>query len=203
MIRHHPSDTTRLAYAAGTLPPAHARVLAVHLAQCDSCRATTRMFEELGGVLVEELDTVPMSEGALARTLARLDAPRLQPRPPAPTTLAGLATGRWIPIGPGVRLMPLAKRDWTDTRLDLIRVSPGVALPQHDHTGNETACILQGGYRDARGEYGPGDIAEGEPGLDHAPVAVDGEDCICIIATTGRLRAHSLIARLIQPLFGI
>jgi putative transcriptional regulator len=203
MIHHHPSDATRLAYAAGTLPWPHAHVLAVHLAQCDTCRATMRVIEELGGVLVEELDAVPMSEDALARTLARLDAPEPRPLRPAPTTLAGLATGRWRPIGPGVRLMPLAKRDRTGTRLDLIRVSPGVALPQHDHTGDETACILQGGYRDALGEYRAGDIAEGEPGLDHAPVALDGEECICIIATTGRLRARSLIVRLMQPLYGI
>ena len=203
MTFHHPSDAVLLAYGAGTLAPAHAQVLAAHITRCQACHASTRMVEEIGGVLISELNPVAMSTGALTRTMAGLDLPAPQRLPRAATTLSGLATGCWITIGFGIRLMPLAKRDATDTRLDLIRVSPGISLPQHDHTGTETSCILQGGYRDASGEYRCGDFAEGEAGLDHAPVALDGEDCICLAATTGRLRARSLIVRLIQPLFGI
>ncbi len=153
--------------------------------------------------MIKELPPVALSAGALDRTLARLGSPWPRAQPPVPMTLDSLATGRWVAIAPGIRLMTLAKRDSTDTRLDLIRVSPGLSLPQHDHTGPETACILQGGYRDAIGEYRVGDIAEGEPGRDHAPIALEGEDCICLSATTGRLRARSPIVRLIQPLFGI
>ena len=203
MTRHHPSDTTRLAYAAGTLSPAHALVVDAHMVRCGACRASTRLIEEIGGVLIKELPSVALSADALERTMARLDSAQDRASTPAPVTLERLATGRWIAIAPGIRLMNLAKRDSTDTRLDLIRVSPGLSLPQHDHVGPETACILQGGYRDAFGEYRIGDIAEGEPGRGHAPIALEGEDCICLSATTGRLRARSFVVRLIQPLFGI
>jgi putative transcriptional regulator len=119
------------------------------------------------------------------------------------TTLDALASGRWWWLGPGIRLMPLARRDATNTRLDLIRVAPGVALPGHGHTGPEMACILQGGYTDETGDYGTCDIAEGDVALDHTPVASPGPDCICLIATTGRLRAHTWLARIVQPLIGV
>ncbi|MGA3398332.1 MAG: cupin domain-containing protein, partial [Acetobacteraceae bacterium] len=122
---------------------------------------------------------------------------------PFPTTLEALATGRWWWLGPGIRLMPLARRDASGTRLDLIRVAPGMALPGHGHTGQEMACILQGGYADETGDYNAFDIAEGDPALEHTPVASPGPECICLIATTGRLRAHTWLARLVQPLVGV
>jgi len=47
-------------------------------------------------------------------------------------------------------------------------------------------------------------MAEGDEDLDHEPVAIDaGEDCVCLIATTGRLRARSWLARLVSPLVGV
>ena len=204
MIRHHPSDTTLIAQAAGHLPALHARVLAVHLSACPHCRAELRRLEEVGGALLAELPPDSMQPDALARTLARLDEPVLPP-PPVVTsiTLEALAVGRWWWLGPGIRLMPLTRRDASGTRLDLIRAAPGRALPGHGHTGPEMACILQGAYADETGEYSAYDIAEGDAALDHTPIASAGADCICLIATTGRLRGHTLLARLVQPLLGI
>ncbi len=225
MIRHHPSEATLIAQAAGHLAPLHARVLAVHLAACPRCRNELREMEEVGGALLAALPPASLRPDALARALGGLDAmlappPSLEglgreadqgweegehsPASPLPAAiLAALATGRWWWLGPGIRLMPLARRDASGTRLDLIRVAPGMALPGHGHTGAEMACILQGGYGDETGDYNIFDIAEGEPGLDHTPIAAPGPECICLIATTGRLRAHTWLARLVQPLVGV
>jgi len=204
VIRHHPSEPTLMAQAAGSLPALHARVLAVHLAACPHCRDDLRGLNEVGGALLATLPQAPLRPDALARTLARLDdAVRPAPSPAPATTLQALATGRWWWLGRGIRLMPLARRDASGTRLDLIRVVPGVALPAHGHSGPEMACILQGGYADATGDYAAGDIAEGDAALDHTPVASPGPDCICLIATTGRLRAHTWLARVVQPLIGV
>jgi putative transcriptional regulator len=205
MIHHHPSDATLVAHAAGNSIPGHSLVIRVHLTYCPRCRGALRLLEEIGGGLVETLRPVALSDGALARTLARLEHQDTALLPPAlpKSALDALATGRWRWLAPGIRLIPLARRDAFDTRLDLIRVDPGTALPQHDHTGPEITCILQGGYRDETGDYHVGDIAEGEPGLDHAPVALDGAECVCVIATTGRLRARSMVARVVQRFVGI
>jgi putative transcriptional regulator len=223
MIRHHPSDATLTSHAAGHLPALHGRVLAVHLASCPRCRDEVHRMEEVGGALLATLPPAALHPDALAHMLARLDDTRFAPPPPncdslrAPsaqtegenslpspaTIIEAFATGRWWWLGPGIRLMPLAPRDASGTRLDLIRVAPGVAMPGHGHTGAEMACILQGGYADETGHYNEFDIAEGDPSLEHTPIASPGPDCICLIATTGRLRAHTWLARLIQPLVGV
>lgn len=202
MIRHHPSDTTLLACAAGTLPAPHASIVAVHAAQCPVCRDVLRLGTEVGGVLMQELPPAPVSGDALARAMARLEDVEADEPQPA-TTLAALARGRWRWVAPGIHLMPLARRDASDTRLDLIRVTPGTALPQHGHTGQEMTCVLRGAFADTTGEYHAGDVAETDVELDHQPVALLGEECVCLIATTGRLRAHGMLAQLLQRLIGV
>jgi putative transcriptional regulator len=201
MIRSHPSETSLLACAAGTLPAPHAAVIAVHLAQCPQCREVMRLGEEIGGHLIESGPSAALSPRALDDVMARLDQgpPSLRPAP----TLAGLAVGRWRRLGPGIALMRLAPRDATGTRLDLIRVAPGVTLPRHGHGGFESTCVLRGAYADKTGEYHEGDVAEGDEPLVHAPRALGGGECICIVATTGRLRPRTVLARLIRPLLGL
>lgn len=210
MIHHHPSDAILMAYAAGTLPVLHQEVVKLHLAQCPSCREALRLGQALGGVLLDDAAPAVLSAGALDQVMARLDTasvdapPRPDPAKPSRPPLDVLSAGRhWRHIGYGIRLMPLVSRDATGTRLDLIRVAAGIALPEHDHTGPELTYVLTGGFSDDSGEYHAGDIEEGDAGLNHRPRALDSEECICLIATTGYLRAKSLIVRLLQPVFGI
>lgn len=205
MIHHHPSDETLLAYAAGRLPRAHRVVVRAHLAQCEECRRSLAVGKSVAAAQLEALPPAQLGPDALAATLARL-GPQEPRRTPVPElrTVADFATGRWLWIGPGIRLMPLMPRDTDDTRLDLIRVAPGTALPGHGHTGGEVACILQGAFGDETGIYAAGDFAEGDETVDHEPKALPvGEECVCLIATTGRLRAHGWFARMLQPLLGI
>lgn len=205
MIRRHPSEAMLLAYAAGTLPAPHSIVIRTHLAMCGDCRGALRLATALGGAMLEEAPPTAMAGDALSRTLARLGEPeRASPPARVPVTVADFATGRWWWLGPGIRLMPLIRRDRQDARLDLIRVAPGIALPGHGHTGEEITCVLQGAFGDETGEYHAGDVAEGDEELEHQPTALDtGRECVCLIATTGRLRAHSWLARIVQPVFGI
>lgn len=210
MIRHHPSDATLIAHAAGTLLPLHRQVVALHLAQCPHCRTTIELGEELGGALLDTTAPLDTSTTALEGLLRRLDSPDLPPRASAAEASFTrsriehlIQHGRWRSVGRGIKLMPLVPRDETGTRLDLIRVQPGTALPLHGHTGPEITYVLRGSFADETGEYSGGDCAEGDIGLEHRPRALAGEECICLIATTGYLRARSLIARLLQPVFGI
>jgi putative transcriptional regulator len=209
MIRHHPSDATLVAYAAATLPILHQEVVKLHLLQCPTCRAVLRLGHELGGVLLDDERPASLSDDALAKALAKLDAagseaPFAVPAIPPQIPLEMLTRGRrWRRIGYGMQLMPLVPRDATGTRLDLIRVAAGIALPEHDHTGQELTCVIAGGFADESGEYHAGDLEEGDSGLNHQPRALAGEECICLLSTTGYLRAKSLIARLLQPIFGI
>jgi putative transcriptional regulator len=205
-MTHHPSAATLLAYAAGRLPVAHGIVVRTHLALCAECRAEAALAAAIGGEMLAELPPAALAADSLASVLGRLEeaAPPAPPARPVPTTVEQLATGRWWWIGPGMRLMPLLRRGADNVRLDLIKVAPGVRLPGHGHTGTELTCVLRGAFGDETGEYHAGDFAEGEPGLEHEPMALPvGQDCVCLIATEGRLRAHSWVARLVQPLVGV
>lgn len=206
MTRHHPSETTLLAHAAGSLPAPHRQVVAVHLASCPDCAADLSALTAAAGALLQSLPSADFAEDALARLMTRLD----EPVPPAPSpvrsdplTLATLATGRWRWSGPGIALMPLLPRDSSDTRLDLIRVAPGTALLEHGHTGLETTVILQGAFDDGIARYEAGDFGEAEGDTDHCPRALPGPDCICLIATSAHLKPHSLLGRMVRPLLGM
>lgn len=204
MIRHHPAEAVLLACAAGMLPVPQARVVAAHAALCPDCAAALREAEAVGGALLETLPAAELAPDALRRILARLDAAPVEADlPSVPVTLTALATGRWRWTGPGVAMMPLIPRDASDSRLDLIRVAPGTALLEHGHTDNEMTCVLQGSFQDGINRYGPGDFVAADSGIAHQPTALPGEACICLIATSGRLRARGLMGWLLRPLLGM
>lgn len=203
MIRHHPSEATLLACAAGNLPEPHARVVAAHLTFCPDCVRSLAQAEAVGGALLADLPPSPLAADALAQALARLDAPLPAEPVPVPATLAGLATGRWRWTGPGIAMMKLLPRDASDTRLDLIRVAPGVALLEHGHTGHESTCVLQGAFEDVTGAYHAGDFIETDGEVAHRPTALGGEACICLIATSGHLQPRGVLGWLVRPLLGM
>ena len=203
MMQHHPSDETLLACAAATLPAPHARVVAAHLTFCPDCARAVRRAETVGGAILADLSPSPLAPDALKRTLARLDTPSA-PEPLAATaTLSDLATGRWRWTGPGIAMMPLIRRDASDSRLDLIRVAPGTALLEHGHSGRESTCVLQGAFDDGTGTYRVGDFIETDTAVAHRPTALSGEPCICLIATSGHLQPRGLMGWLVRPLLGM
>ena len=81
MTSHHPSETILWAHVAGSLPPAHRQVIAIHVALCPRCAAEVRNLEEIGGALLDDLTPVPLETGSFTRLMARLDEPVPPPRP--------------------------------------------------------------------------------------------------------------------------
>jgi putative transcriptional regulator len=82
MIPHptaHPDEELLLDYAAGILAPAPALAIATHLAFCPICNQNTRILQHLAGAVLEQIDPVPLSHGALERLMDRLD--QLSPLP--------------------------------------------------------------------------------------------------------------------------
>jgi putative transcriptional regulator len=211
-IEHHPSEATLVDHAARALWPAAGLVVEAHLAHCPDCRGKIGLIEEVGGLLVDGLPPTPLSPDALERMMVRLDEATgpaalgssraaQEPSPvELPAALQGLlhaARPRWV--APGVRHALLLREVSPGGTLRLLRVSPGTALPRHDHRGLELTLVLEGAFADEAGRYGPGDLAEVEEGATHQPVALGPLDCVCLLATQGRLRFHGPMARL----FGI
>ncbi len=205
-IRHHLSEETLMAYAAGTLPEAFSLLVASHVSMCDHCRADIEAYEAVGGALLMR-DPVTLDEQSLAQVMARLDgteieAPRLAPASgdlPAPLRdyIGGdLADVRWRPLGMGVRqaILPVAK----GATARLLHIPAGAAMPDHGHHGTEMTLVLRGAFHDADGYFCRGDVEVADSDLQHIPVADIGEDCICLAVTDAPLRFSGLLPRIWQ-----
>ncbi len=214
VTNRHPSAATLASYVAGKLGQAAGVAVAAHLLQCKRCLTVAATAEDDGRLLIGELPLSPLASGALQRTLNRI---QLAPAPPsiglspppvmdlcrrAATMLGRLGWPtpqlRWVAPGVrvGVLLQERCSRFGCET-LFVLRVKPGVALPSHSHVGLELTCVLEGSFADESGRYGIGDMAEAEDNVSHRPVAEGPADCICLIATQGRLRFPGLLGRLV------
>jgi putative transcriptional regulator len=212
-IRHHLSDQLLTAYAAGTLPEAFNLVVATHVSLCDECRARAAAFDTVGGALLEEAEEIAMGGDALAKALARIEglpqatrseplkAAGILPAPLADYVGGDLSSVRWRRVGGGVKqaILPTGK----DATARLLFIPAGTAVPDHGHRGMELTLVLSGAYADANDRFDRGDIEIAGEDLEHTPVALAGQDCICLAATDAPLRFRSLIPRLAQPLLRI
>ncbi len=211
-IRHHPTDETLAAYAAGTLDLGRRLVVASHVERCAVCRGFVRGLEKVAGVMLENLSPTPMSADALARTLARVDgephAPTAAPVAPAidedldrdlPACLSRYAMGRWRWVGPGVQMRPVLVPDSGKLHVFLLKGAPGIKLPQHSHEGSELTSILSGSYRHEGGEFSAGDFEEADADIEHRPIVGKDMSCICLVALDGKLKLSGFIGSLLNP----
>lgn len=217
-IVHHPDSATLVSHAAGSLDEAFATVVATHLASCAECRSQLREIEEIGGTLLESIETVALNATALKGAMSKLDetgeqhfektAQPEQNEPSLPRPLARLATGglddiTWKTVAPGVAIHRLPTSDAARGSLMLLKIAPGKKIPEHGHGGTEITMVLTGAYRDALGRFGPGDVADLDEHVEHQPVVDSSEPCICLVATEAPTRFKSFLGRLFQPLVGI
>jgi putative transcriptional regulator len=107
----------------------------------------------------------------------------------------------WRTILPGLEQCRIAE----DARGDasFLRCRPGKAIPAHTHDGREAVLVLQGGFRDQNGHYGPGDIAVADDAIDHRPVADRSVDCIIFLVLEAPVRLTGPFGRLVQRIFGV
>lgn len=208
---HHFPEEMLLDYATGSLPEGETVLVATHLALCRACRAATDDLEAIGGTLLSASEPVELAPDAFDRVLARLDsaAPASEraadhaapesalPRPLHPYlgggALEALQKLAWQPLCEGVDqtlLRPLWTRasresspgSWpAEVQVSLVRLAPGAAAPRHTHLGIEATVIVQGGFADQFGQYERGDAWIVDASVDHAPVALPDETCLCLV----------------------
>ncbi|BCJ90462.1 transcriptional regulator [Terrihabitans soli] len=206
-ITHVPSDETMLAYAAGTLSCAQRLVVETHLALCEQSRAWAGTLEEIGGVLIEDIDPVDVAPDALDRVFARIDAMPAEPKSAVsdaeiaalPEPLRHYPMSPWRKAGRGTFIRYVLTPEEGDHRLILFKIDPGKKMPQHSHSGQELTCVISGSYSDESGRYGPGDFEEAGDDFSHRPVIDSDEPCICIVALTGKMKLEGFVGRLLQP----
>lgn len=217
-VSHHPDITTLMAFSAGTLDEPYALVISTHIAMCEACSEQLKRLNTIGGALLAGSEEEDMSDGALDALLGRLDAEtdtvrgepiRMAPRhADVPAPLArylpdGIDGAPWVGRGAGVWTCDLPSSPNAKSRLMLLKVGAGRAVPEHGHGGHELTLILRGAYSDRFGRFGVGDIADHDQDVEHQPIAEMGEDCICLVAVDAKLNFRSRLMKLIQPFVGM
>jgi len=209
MITHHVSDETLLTCASGKLAAGPSVVVRAHCDMCAECRERLSDLEAVGGALLVCLSATAMSEDALARALARLNAdkPDLPSKRSADVSFTGTAyprslarhrIGRFRWLAPGFRRSRVALNSGAEANVFLMRIGAGRMMPEHGHSEREYTLVLSGSFRDELGHYGAGDFIELDSSVEHQPkVDLDGE-CVCLAALEGEMRLNGFFGRLLQ-----
>lgn len=198
-IVHHPEEAVLLAYASGATDEPAALVVATHLALCAQCRNAVAHAEATGGVLLEDVKPEAMAAGGLEQTLARLqgqDRPKprvavsgLTPEPLRSYLGAEVTDVAWRKITRGISEYRIVERGGSVARL--LRATPGTAVSEHTHMGEELTLVLTGGLTDHTGQYHRGDVQTATADIVHEPTALAGEDCIVLAVTDAPLKFSS------------
>lgn len=221
-IAHHPGPESLMSCSAGSMPEAFAAVMASHISVCPECRKELALMEDIGVALFKSIKPASVTREAPLAVARRAEADVIDqpghhhategfqqptaggvPAPLVPMVGADLDNIPWKRLAPGVMHYPLELSPGVKGQLRLIKVAPGVALPEHDHGGSELTLVLRGSYRDETGNYSAGDVADMAPGKEHSPVADANEGCVCLIASEDKIRFKSVLARLWQPFTGL
>lgn len=216
-IHHHLSDSTLMSYAAGNCSEAVSLAVAAHLSQCKHCRVKLRRLEMIGGALLETGPSKAMSENALDKVLARINASPDNNHISAPDPLPdnfianpldnflpnGLDNIRWRTVAPGIKTHTLIQSAQEKSTAKLIKIAPGMTIPEHSHSDTELTLVLHGSYSDEVGRFCEGDIADLDQSIKHQPIADTSESCICLIAMDGPLIFNQFVPRMMQLVSGI
>jgi putative transcriptional regulator len=215
MSQHHPSEELLLQYAAGVLPEGLGLFVATHLNYCSACRADVRTAELIGGALLSDDEgRVPAAQQLNGHAADVMIARAADSRIAAPMgSIAGTDVPhplrayigprfdaiRWRTIWPGVQTYALAGLA-DEGEVGLLRIKPGMAMPQHTHRGEEHTMVLQGAFSDESGRYGVGDVSIADDAVIHRPVAEAGTACICLTVVDAPLHFTSRLTNLVSKL---
>ena len=215
-IDHHLDPATLMAFSAGTLGEALSAVASAHLEMCEHCRTELVDLDMLGSVLLEGLkgdavgarprlpaDVVPISGRERRNNAASTLLSDGRPESFARKMGVDLAHVPWRWVAPGVWHHRLKLSPGSQGDLRFLKIAAGIRMPDHGHGGSELTLVIDGAYRDERGEYFAGDIQDVDDEIEHRPVADPKTGCICIIASERPARYKSFVNRLLQPLTGI
>lgn len=216
-IHHHLSDSTLMSYAAGNCSEAVNLAVATHLSQCKHCRVKLRRLEMIGGALLETGSSKAMRENALDKVLARINKSSESNHISASHSLSsnaianpldsflpdGLDNIRWRTVAPGIKTHSLIQSAQEKSTAKLIKIAPGMTIPEHTHSNTELTLVLRGSYSDEIGRFCAGDIADLDQDIKHQPIADTSESCICLIAMDGPLIFNQFVPRMMQLVSGI
>lgn len=83
----------------------------------------------------------------------------------------------------------------------LVRLSPGLVIPQHAHGGDEYTLVFSGSFEDGGQRYARGDLRVRAAGEEHVQRIARGEACFALTVNEGALIPRGWHARVLSFLF--
>lgn len=208
----HPPEDLLWDYHRGRLSPGMRLAVRTHMELCPQCRSERRLFDDIGGALLDDIEGVAMSDNALDLALARIERPE-EPEPAATVKQPAFLEGFDLPeslktadipgrywAAPGVWMAPVRfDEDVQGTKTYLMFVKRGMVMPEHTHRGREITLMLKGNYSDQGGTYRRGDFVLCDEAVCHSPAMGGDEDCLCLVAQEGLILPKTWLGKLLQP----
>lgn len=175
--------------------------------------------EEVGGVLLNEIEPVPMIPDSLDHVFDAIHEDQMSGTA-IPARKEEDAPGSCLPrsvqayVGGDLENLPwqrlgndgyqfLIDTNDQSAQARLLRIKAGRPVPSHGHNGRELTLVLTGAFEDEISRFGVGDLEDVDEETVHKPVAGTNEDCICLAVTDAPLRFKEFLPRLLQPMFKI
>jgi len=216
MIEHHPPLDLLFDYATGGQDFAISLAVAAHLEGCAECRSIVQQVEALGGVMLDELEPVDVSEGMLEAVMGRLDEAivtpaaeyvgRMEhgdwslPRALWPYIENGTEALRWQRLADLFEeaILPVPSNTH---RVSLLRAQRGGFVPMHAHAGQEYLAVLHGGFRSNGHAYERGDFAYCDKSESHEPIVDTHDECVCLLVLDAPLNFKGDYKKTLDPIF--
>ena len=204
MITYHVNEEMLISYSSGKLDNTSSLLIATHSALCLKCRKKIESYEEIGGQILFDQENIQVSPQVLENILNKLDDDK-ETSPAKDKTFSDCFKNIPSPLR---EYLPKANNiifeKWKnffgfkyykvsisssgkDIKAIMLSMTPNQKIPQHKHSGMEQILVLEGGFSDEKGSYGPGDVStQSENDPPHIPIA-DGTGCICLLVYEGNL----------------
>jgi putative transcriptional regulator len=179
------------------------------------------LVEDIGGELIDSLDPVDSDASAFDKVMAKLSDSSFDAEESVGSSLRAIAGDNiglprplrdcidkplteldWQWLGFGVRYSAIASRT-KGTKVGLLKIAPNTKIPSHGHTGSEMTMVLSGGYSDAMGKFGIGDVEIADNSTVHQPISDSGGECICLVVISGQQVPTGILAKAFKPFFTI
>ena len=178
-------------YALGILASEEAQSVVQRLNANDTpSTAELRAVEQVTGLFGYMAPVASPPPALKAKLLERVRAEAAtEARTPSMRSPIDVASLSWESSAyPGVSFHWLRQDETTGTCTAFIKIAPGCRYTAHRHLGGEECLVLQGGFRDRRGEHHAGSFVYYEPGSIHQDFqALEGEECLLFVVAHGGL----------------
>lgn len=210
MTHWHPSSDQLIEFSSGTISQSLSIAVSTHLHFCSECRREVKQYESAAAVMFNEQSTAQLSESAFDQLMSRINnEPSTQQPvkkcgptrfPPVIEKLIKSDTEalNWQKPMKNLRVSQLFK-DEAGMIIGLHHMKAGGRVPNHAHRGNEISVVIEGGFSDEMGSYGPGDFIHLSKEHSHSPQADADGDCWLLSLVEAPVKLTGPIGWIVNP----